>query len=163
MAKIKNHLLNQNRTVKITRKTKETDIKIFLNLDGSGKSKIITGLNFFDHMLENFTKHSHIDLDIVVKGDLQVDEHHTIEDTAITLGEAFNKALDNKKGIERYGSIVIDLPMDEALVNCSLDLSGRGFLVFKMDQIREYVGDFPVEMLRHFYHTFCTSAGINLT
>ena len=156
---IEKFLLNSQRLVTLSRQTKETDITLTLNLDGEGVSQIDTGLNFFNHMLENFTKHAEVDLQIVVKGDLEVDEHHTIEDTAITLGEAFKKALGSKRGIERYG---FTLPMDEALVSCSLDLSGRAYCLVDMEITREYVGDFPVEMLKHFYHSFCLAAGMNL-
>ncbi|KAJ8311094.1 hypothetical protein KUTeg_011356 [Tegillarca granosa] len=148
------------RVAVIVRKTNETDIKLRLNLDGSGKAKIKTGLGFFDHMLTNFTKHSGVDIDLTVKGDLEVDEHHTIEDTAIVLGQAFNKALGDKKGISRYGFV---LPMDESEVACSIDFSGRSFLVWQQKPFkREYVGDFPTELVKHFYQSFAVAAELNL-
>ena len=157
--KISNFLINQKRTTTIHRKTKETNISLFLNLDGRGKSCINLKLNFFKHMLENFTKHAGIDLTIDAYGDLEVDEHHLIEDTAIVLGKALKKALDDKRGIERYGFF---LPMDESEVTCGLDISGRFYLVFEADFKREFVGDFPTELLKHFYHSLCCAAGFNL-
>lgn len=156
---IDNFLLSQNREATIHRKTNETNIHLSLNLDGSGKSDIQLELNFFKHMLENFTKHAGIDLSIHAKGDLEVDEHHLIEDTAIVLGEAFKKALADKRGIERYGFF---LPMDESEVICGLDISGRFYLVFEAEFKREFVGDFPTELLKHFYYSLCNSAGFNL-
>ena len=156
---ISNFILNQKRVATIHRKTNETDIYLSLNLDGSGVSDIQMKLNFFKHMLENFTKHAGIDLTIQAKGDLEVDEHHLIEDTAIVLGNAFKKALDDKRGIERYGFF---LPMDESEVTCGLDISGRFYLVFEAEFKREFVGDFPTELLKHFYYSFCNAAGFNL-
>lgn len=132
------------------RKTAETDISIELNLDGTGKSDISTGLGFFDHMLEQIAKHGLIDLKISCKGDLDVDEHHTIEDVAIALGETVQKALGDKTGIHRYG---FTLPMDETLAQIAIDLSGRPYLVFKADFSREKVGDFPTEMVEHFFYS----------
>ncbi len=132
------------------RKTAETDISIELNLDGSGESDISTGLGFFDHMLEQIAKHGLIDLNIQCKGDLEVDEHHTIEDVAITLGETIKQALGDKIGIQRYG---FALPMDETLADVALDLSGRPYLVFKSDFQRDIVGDFPTEMTEHFFYS----------
>jgi len=137
------------------RKTAETDITINLNLDGSGKSNIDTGLGFLDHMLEQIAKHGLVDLDISCNGDLQVDEHHTIEDVAITLGETIKKALGNKIGIQRYS---FTLPMDETLAQVALDLSGRPYLVFEGTFSRDKVGDFPTEMVEHFFY----SLAINL-
>jgi len=135
------------RQVTIKRTTKETDVFIQLNLDGSGKCNINTGLKFFDHMLDQIGKHSGCDLTIQVKGDLEIDEHHTIEDTALALGEAFGKALGDKRGIERYGFC---LPMDDNLCAVALDFGGRPWLVYQAEFKREYVGDFPTEMLLHF-------------
>lgn len=143
------------RTATISRKTNETEIEISVNLDGTGKSNIKTGLNFFDHMLEQIARHGLVDLDIYCDGDLKVDEHHTIEDVAITLGETVIKALGDKKGIERYGFV---LPMDEAQATVAIDLSGRPYLIFEGKFNREYVGDFPMEMVKHFFY----SLAINL-
>lgn len=139
-----------HRTATIERKTNETDIQISLNLDGTGTSKIKTGLNFFDHMLEQISRHGLVDLDLTCDGDLEVDEHHTIEDVAIALGEAITQALGNKKGIERYAFV---LPMDEAQATVAIDLSGRPFLVFEGEFNREYVGDVPTEMIKHFFYS----------
>ena len=147
------------RTATVKRTTKETDILIELNLDGSGKCSIDTGLKFFDHMLEQIGKHSGSDLIIKVKGDLEVDEHHTIEDTAIALGEAFGKALGNKRGIERYGFY---LPMDDCLCSVALDFGGRAWLVYDVEFKREYVGDLPTEMILHFFKSFSDAAKMNL-
>ncbi|MEI6754851.1 MAG: bifunctional histidinol-phosphatase/imidazoleglycerol-phosphate dehydratase HisB [Paludibacter sp.] len=147
------------RTATVKRTTKETDIFIELNLDGSGKCKIDTGLKFFDHMLEQIGKHSGSDLTINVKGDLEVDEHHTIEDTAIALGEALSKALGNKRGIERYGFY---LPMDDCLCSVALDFGGRAWLVFDAEFKREYVGDLPTEMIYHFFKSLSDAARMNL-
>jgi len=147
------------RTATVKRTTKETDIFIELNLDGSGKCSIDTGLKFFDHMLEQIGKHSGSDLTIRVNGDLEVDEHHTIEDTAIALGEAFGKALGNKRGIERYGFY---LPMDDCLCSVALDFGGRAWLVFDAEFKREYIGDLPTEMIYHFFKSFSDAARMNL-
>lgn len=136
------------------RKTNETDISISLNLDGTGSSTIHTGLKFFDHMLEQIARHGLIDLHISCDGDLEVDEHHTIEDVAIALGETLTKALGDKKGIERYSFV---LPMDEAQATVALDLSGRPYLVFEGEFTREYVGDFPTEMVKHFFYSLTMS------
>lgn len=157
--KITEFLFAGERTATIRRTTKETDILIELNLDGSGKCSIDTGLKFFDHMLEQIGKHSGSDLTIKVKGDLQVDEHHTIEDTAIALGEAFGKALGNKRGIERYGFY---LPMDDCLCSVALDFGGRAWLVYDVEFKREYVGDLPTEMILHFFKSFSDAAKMNL-
>ncbi len=148
-----------DRIGQIARKTNETDIKIKINLDGEGKSKITTGIGFFDHMLELFAKHSSCDLNIKVKGDLQVDEHHTVEDTAIALGEAVLKAIGNKRGIERYGFL---LPMDDSIAHVALDLSGRNELVWKVNFKREMLGELPTEMFYHFFKSFSDSAKCNL-
>ncbi len=147
------------RTATVKRTTKETDIFIELNLDGSGKCSIDTGLKFFDHMLEQIGKHSGSDLTIKVKGDLEVDEHHTIEDTAIALGEAFGKVLGNKRGIERYGFY---LPMDDCLCSVALDFGGRAWLVFDAEFNREYIGDLPTEMIYHFFKSLSDAARMNL-
>ena len=148
-----------DRKAKIKRKTKETDIYIELNLDGTGTSEIHTGLGFFDHMLEQISKHSQCDLVIDVKGDLGVDEHHTIEDTALALGEAFSMALGKKKGISRYGFL---LPMDEALAQVAIDFGGRPWIVWNVTFKREKIGDVPTEMFYHFFKSFSDSAGCNL-
>jgi len=152
-------LKSKPRTATVSRKTKETDINITLNLDGSGKSKISTGLAFFDHMLEQIAKHGNMDLDINVKGDLQIDEHHSIEDTAITLGDAFLQALGSKKGIKRYGFL---LPMDDCLAQVALDFGGRPWIEWKADFKRERIGEMPTEMFFHFFKSFSDSAKCNL-
>jgi imidazoleglycerol-phosphate dehydratase / histidinol-phosphatase len=157
--KVTEFLFAGERTATIQRTTKETDILIELNLDGSGKCNINTGLKFFDHMLEQIGKHSGSNLTINVKGDLEVDEHHTIEDTAIALGEAFGKALGNKRGIERYGFY---LPMDDCLCSVALDFGGRAWLVFDAEFKREYIGDLPTEMIYHFFKSFSDAARMNL-
>ena len=147
------------RTATVKRTTKETDILVELNLDGSGKCHIDTGLKFFDHMLEQIGKHSGSNLTIVVKGDLEVDEHHTIEDTALALGEALSKALGNKRGVERYG---FTLPMDDNLCSVALDFGGRPWLVYDAEFKREYVGDLPTEMILHFFKSLSDAARMNL-
>ncbi|MGO4709768.1 bifunctional histidinol-phosphatase/imidazoleglycerol-phosphate dehydratase HisB [Chryseobacterium sp. 2TAF14] len=147
------------RKSKVSRKTNETDIEIEINLDGSGNSEISTGLHFFDHMLEQISKHGNLDLKIKVNGDLQVDEHHTIEDTGIVLGEAVLKALGKKKGIERYGFL---LPMEDCLAQVAIDFGGRSWLVWEADFKREKVGDIPTEMFEHFFKSFTDSAKCNL-
>ena len=140
------------RTAEYIRKTKETDIKINLNIDGTGKAEIDTGIGFFDHMLEGFARHGFFDLDVKVEGDLAVDCHHTIEDTGIVLGNAIRKALKNKKGIKRFGSCI--LPMDETLVLCAVDLSGRCTLNWDVRCKTEKVGDFDVECASEFWLGF---------
>ena len=150
----------ENRTAEIKRVTKETDIALTLNLDGSGKADIQTGIGFFDHMLNSFARHGFFDLDCKVKGDLYVDCHHTIEDAGIVLGEAIKKAVGEKKGIKRYGSFL--LPMDEALVMCALDLSGRPYLVFDAEFMTDRVGYFDTEMVKEFFYAVSYSAGMNL-
>ncbi len=153
------YLKAQPRIGKVTRKTSETDISIELNLDGTGKSGISTGLGFFDHMLEQISRHGNIDLFIRVKGDLHIDEHHTIEDVGIALGECFLQALGKKKGIERYGFL---LPMDDCLVQVAIDFGGRPWLVWDADFKREKIGDVPTEMLMHFFKSFSDNAKCNL-
>lgn len=149
----------ENRTATVIRKTNETDITITVNLDGTGKSHIKTGLAFFDHMLEQIAKHGQMNLDIQVKGDLEVDEHHTIEDTAIALGEAFYQALGNKLGIERYGFC---LPMDDCLAQAIIDFGGRNWLIWEADFKREMIGKMPTEMFFHFFKSFTDGAKANL-
>ncbi|MGI9551647.1 MAG: bifunctional histidinol-phosphatase/imidazoleglycerol-phosphate dehydratase HisB [Aurantibacter sp.] len=157
--KIYEFLQLKNRFSEIRRKTNETDIEIKLNLDGTGTSDISTGLAFFDHMLDQLARHGQMDLDIKVDGDLAVDEHHTIEDTAIALGEVFHKALGSKLGIERYGFC---LPMDDCLAQVALDFGGRNWLVWEADFKREKVGDMPTEMFHHFFKSFSDGAKANL-
>jgi imidazoleglycerol-phosphate dehydratase / histidinol-phosphatase len=157
--KIYEFLKLENRTASIQRKTNETDISITLNLDGTGKSKIDTGIPFFDHMLDQIARHGQMDLDIQVKGDLEVDEHHTIEDTAIALGEVFAKALGTKLGIERYGFC---LPMDDCLAQVALDFGGRNWLVWETEFKREMIGQMPTEMFFHFFKSFTDGAKANL-
>ena len=149
----------ENRTSEIYRKTNETDIFIKIDLDGTGKSAIETGIAFFDHMLDQISRHGQIDLEITVKGDLQVDEHHTIEDTAIALGEVFSKALGSKLGIERYGFC---LPMDDCLAQVALDFGGRNWLVWDADFKREKIGEMPTEMFLHFFKSFSDGAKANI-
>ena len=156
---IYNFLKLDQRIVAQKRTTHETDITLSLNLDGSGKSTIDTGIAFFDHMLDQIARHGNMDLDLVVKGDLEVDEHHTIEDTAIVLGEAFATALGNKLGIERYGFC---LPMDDCLAQVSIDFGGRNWLVWETEFKREMIGQIPTEMFMHFFKSFTDGAKANL-
>ncbi len=149
-----------NRVAKIKRTTKETDITVELQLDGSGKSEIATGIGFFDHMLEGFSRHGFFDLSCKVRGDLQVDGHHTVEDTGIVLGQAIAKAVGDKRGICRYGFFT--LPMDDALVLCAVDLCGRPFLNFDCAFSVDRVGDFDTELVREFFYAVSYSAGMNL-
>ncbi len=141
------------------RKTNETDIVIDIDLDGTGKAKIETGLNFFNHMLDQIARHGGIDLNIIAKGDLHIDEHHTVEDTGIALGEAFAKAIGNKLGLERYGFC---LPMDDCLAQVAIDFGGRNWIVWEADFKREKVGDVPTEMFFHFFKSFSDAAKCNL-
>jgi len=157
--KIYEFLKLESRTGKISRKTHETDIEISLNLDGTGQSNIDTGIAFLDHMLDQIARHGQVDLDIKVNGDLEVDEHHTIEDTAIALGELFNQTLGNKLGIERYGFC---LPMDDCLAQVAIDFGGRNWLVWDADFKREYIGKMPTEMFMHFFKSFTDGAKCNL-
>ncbi len=147
------------RSAQISRKTNETDIFIGLNLDGTGKSEIDTGIKFFDHMLDQLARHGQMDLELKVKGDLEVDEHHTIEDTAIALGEVFSKALGNKLGIERYGFL---LPMDDCLAQVAIDFGGRNWLEWDAEFNREMIGQMPTEMFYHFFKSFTDGAKANL-
>lgn len=156
---IYNFLKNKSGRAHITRKTNETDIEITLNIYGTGKCQISTGLLFFDHMLEQLSKHGNFDINIKVNGDLAVDEHHTIEDVAITLGQAFTKALSSKKGIERYGFM---LPMDDCLAQVAIDFGGRPWLVWEADFKREMIGNMPTEMFSHFFKSFSDYAECNL-
>lgn len=156
---IYSYLKLDQRIVKQKRTTHETAIALTLNLDGSGKSNIDTGIAFFDHMLDQIARHGNMDLDLKVKGDLEVDEHHTIEDTAIVLGEAFAVALGNKLGIERYGFC---LPMDDCLAQVAIDFGGRNWLVWETDFKREMIGQMPTEMFMHFFKSFTDGAKANL-
>ncbi len=157
--RIAEFLFAGERYAEVKRVTKETDIFVSLNLDGKGKTSISTGLGFFDHMLDQIGKHSGMDLTIQVKGDLNVDEHHTIEDTAIALGEALAKALGDKRGIERYG---YTLPMDDCLCSVALDFGGRPWLVWDAEFHREKIGDMPTEMFLHFFKSLSDAARMNL-
>lgn len=148
------------RTAAVTRTTKETDIAVTLNLDGSGKAEISTGIGFFDHMLNGFARHGLFDLNCQVKGDLEVDCHHTIEDTGIVLGQAIREAAGDKKGIVRYGTCI--LPMDESLVLCSLDLSGRPYYVSDVEFPTERVGEMDTQMVKEFFYAVSYSAAMNL-
>ena len=152
-------LLLKERAVGLEKNTKETQISIDLNLDGTGKAQIDTGIAFFDHMLDQLARHGGVDLSIKTQGDLEVDEHHTIEDTAIALGESFAKALGDKKGIERYG---FTLPMDDALAQVALDFGGRSWLVWEAEFKREMIGQMPTEMFYHFFKSFADGAKVNL-
>lgn len=148
------------RTAEITRKTKETDITLSLALDGSGKGSISTGIGFFDHMLEGFSRHGFFDLSCTVKGDLQVDGHHTVEDTGIVLGNAIREALGDKRGIRRYGSFI--LPMDDALCLCAVDLCGRPYFQYECPFTTERIGELDTELIREFFYAVSYSAGMNL-
>jgi imidazoleglycerol-phosphate dehydratase/histidinol-phosphatase len=147
------------RKVTIQRKTAETDCFIELDLDGTGKSEISTGIDFFDHMLDQIARHGQMDLVIHMQGDLHIDEHHTIEDTALTLGQSIDQALGTKRGIERYG---FALPMDDCFATCALDFGGRAELIWEVDFKREFVGKLPTEMVKHFFKSFCFTARCNL-
>ncbi len=156
---IYNYLINIPRIARVKRKTSETDIQVELNLDGSGKYSINTGIGFLDHMLEQIARHGNINLFLQVKGDLGIDEHHTVEDIAIALGEAFLKALGSKKGIERYSFI---LPMDDCLAQVALDFGGRPWLVWDVEFRREKIGEMPSELFFHFFKSFSDNAKCNL-
>ncbi|MGN0346305.1 MAG: imidazoleglycerol-phosphate dehydratase HisB [Lachnospiraceae bacterium] len=148
------------REAKLARKTRETDIKLSLQLDGKGQSSISTGIGFFDHMLTGFARHGLFNLDIKAEGDLQVDGHHTVEDTGIVLGTAIKEAAGDKKGMQRYGYFI--LPMDDALVLCSIDFSGRPYLNFDMDFPTERCGYFENELMKEFFYAVSYSAGMNI-
>ncbi|MEL6100808.1 MAG: imidazoleglycerol-phosphate dehydratase HisB [Pseudomonadota bacterium] len=148
------------RTAKLTRTTAETDIDVDINLDGTGAYDNETGVGFFDHMLDQLARHSLIDMTIRAKGDLHIDDHHTVEDTGIALGQALTQALDDKTGIRRYGSCL--LPMDDALVRCALDLSGRPFLIWNVDLPTPKIGTFDTELVREFFQALSTHGGITL-
>ena len=150
----------RNRIAEIKRTTKETDIALTLNLDGSGTGNVQTGIGFFDHMLEGFAKHGFFDLDCKTKGDLQVDGHHSVEDTGIVLGQAIAKAVGDKVGICRYGYFI--LPMDDALCLCAVDLCGRPYLNFECEFTSERVGELETELVREFFYAVSYSAGMNL-
>ncbi|MBQ6587880.1 MAG: imidazoleglycerol-phosphate dehydratase HisB [Butyrivibrio sp.] len=148
------------RSATVARKTKEADIAITLNIDGTGTSNIETGNGFFDHMLDGFARHGLFDLNVKASGDLNVDCHHTVEDTGIVLGQAIAKAIGDKKGIKRYGSMI--LPMDETLVMCAIDLSGRPYFIMDGEFTSPMVGDFDTQMVREFFYAISYSAGMNL-
>lgn len=149
-----------DRIAYIERKTNETDIKLELHIDGTGQTKIDTGIGFFDHMLNSFARHGFFDLKVIVKGDLYVDSHHTIEDTGIVLGQAIKKAIGDKKGIKRYGQRII--PMDETLMLCALDLSGRPYFSYDMNLTVDQVGYFDTEMVKEFFYAVSYGAEMNL-
>ena len=151
---------SETRQASIHRKTSETDIDLFIRIDGSGDAQIDTGIGFFDHMLKSFAKNGMFDLKLNVTGDLIVDCHHTVEDVGIVLGEAIKKALGDKKSIRRYGDII--LPMDEALILCAIDLSGRPYLVFDATFSSDMVGYFDTQMVKEFFYAISYSAGMNL-
>ena len=153
------HLRLPARTALVQRDTNETNIRVALNLDGAGRPQMRTGLGFFDHMLDQLSKHSGVDMTIDVQGDLHIDEHHTIEDTAIALGEAFTQALGDKRGLARYGFL---LPMDDVLAQAAIDFSGRPWLVWDAEFKREKIGDMPTEMFYHFFKSFADAARCNL-
>jgi imidazoleglycerol-phosphate dehydratase len=145
------------RMARIVRETKETQIKVSIDLDGTGKSTISTGVGFFDHMLESFARHGGFDVEVETKGDLHIDMHHTVEDTGIVIGQAFAKALDGFKGIRRFGSVYI--PMDETLSRCALDLSNRAYLIWKVEFKTPKVGDMDTELFKEFHHAFAMNCG----
>ncbi|HWT77068.1 MAG TPA: imidazoleglycerol-phosphate dehydratase HisB [Mobilitalea sp.] len=149
-----------NRNTVINRKTKETNINMEFSLDGSGKAQIETGIGFFNHMLESFTRHGFFDMKLAVKGDLYVDSHHTIEDTGIVLGQAIKSALGDKEGIKRYGSFI--LPMDETLVLCAIDLSGRPYLAYDLEFTADKIGYMETELVKEFFYAISYTAGMNL-
>ena len=148
------------RSAKIERSTKETSIAVLVNLDGTGKFDISTGVGFFDHMLEQLSRHSLIDMDIKAKGDLHIDDHHTVEDTGIAIGQAIAKALGDRRGINRYASL--DLAMDETLTRAAIDVSGRPFLVWKTSFPTATIGDFDTELVREWFQAFAMNAGVTL-
>jgi imidazoleglycerol-phosphate dehydratase len=149
-----------SRAARGQRKTKETDVRVTLDLDGEGQSRISTGLPFLDHMLELFAKHGLFNLEVICKGDLEIDDHHSVEDIAITLGQALAEALGDKRGIKRYGEAIV--PMDEALCRSVIDLSGRFYLVYEVQTRRQKIGNFSVELAEHFWRSFAETAKFNL-
>ncbi len=148
------------RTGEVERKTKETDVKVRLSLEGSGKSQVETGVPFLDHMLELFARHGLFDLEVICRGDLEIDDHHTVEDIAISLGQALASALGDKSGITRYGAALV--PMDEALCRAVIDLSGRSYLVYEVETQRHTIGNFSIELAEHFWRSFSEAARCNL-
>lgn len=152
--------LVNDRTAKLNRKTKETDIKIELNIDGTGKSEIDTGLKFLDHMLDSFSRHGFFDLNVKAIGDIEVDDHHTVEDTALLLGECFKTALGDKKGIDRMGFSIV--PMDESLAQVAVDISGRNYTVFDADFKFQKIGDISSENVKHFIESFANTSLMNI-
>lgn len=153
-------LQTQKRTAQVHRRTKETDVRVALGLDGNGTASIATGIPFLDHMLELFARHGLFDLEVECRGDLEIDDHHSVEDIAISLGEAVKKALGDKAGIARYGSALV--PMDEALCRAVIDLSGRFYLVYEVETRRHMIGNFSVELAEHFWRSFAEAARCNL-
>ena len=149
-----------NRIANLSRKTQETDITIKMNLDGEGKYNISTGVNFFNHMLESFSKHSMIDLDVDAKGDIEIDDHHTIEDIGILLGEVFLEAIGDKKGIKRMAHAIV--PMDESVATVSVDISGRSYCNMKLDFKNDKIGDMTADVVIHFFESFSSSAKLNI-
>ncbi|MBP7720908.1 MAG: imidazoleglycerol-phosphate dehydratase HisB [Alphaproteobacteria bacterium] len=150
----------KHRTATLSRKTKETDIRVSINLDGTGKAEVNTGIGFFDHMLEQLAKHSLIDVSVEAKGDLHIDGHHTVEDVGLTLGQALAQALGEKRGIVRYGHAYA--PMDETLSRVALDLSGRPYCVWRLNFTREHIGEMEVELFKEFFHSIAQTGGITL-
>jgi imidazoleglycerol-phosphate dehydratase len=147
----------KRRTAEVVRETKETQIRVGVDLDGTGRAQVATGIGFFDHMLDSFARHAGIDIDVETKGDLHIDMHHTVEDTGIVIGQAVNKALDGFKGIRRFGQAYI--PMDETLTRCALDLSNRPYLVWKVAFARPKVGEMDTELFKEFHHAFAMHLG----
>jgi imidazoleglycerol-phosphate dehydratase len=157
---MKNKVTEQQRRGENHRKTKETDLRVVLNLDGNGRSQVSTGLPFLDHMLDLFARHGLFDLEVACRGDLKIDDHHSVEDIAITLGQALTQALGDKAGIARYGEAVV--PMDEALCRSVIDLSGRFYLVYEVQTRRQKIGNFSVELAEHFWRSLAETARFNL-
>jgi len=157
---IKQRQSDPGRIAEVRRHTKETDVRVSLNLDGGGQSRISTGLPFLNHMLELLAKHALVDLEVDCKGDLEIDDHHSVEDIAITFGQALSSALGDKAGISRYGSAIV--PMDEALCRCVIDLSGRFYLVYEAETRRQRIGNFSVELAEHFWRSLAETAKFNL-
>jgi imidazoleglycerol-phosphate dehydratase len=152
--------LQTNRRATMHRKTKETDVLVTLDLDGKGRSQVSTGLPFLDHMLDLFSKHGLFDMEVVCRGDLEIDDHHSVEDIAITLGQALSQALGDKAGVTRFGEAIV--PMDEALCRSVVDLSGRFYLVYEVETRRQKIGNFSVELAEHFWRSFAEAAKFNL-